>query len=147
MQFTEGDGFGGAPAVSTCTISPTSVTPHGSAISTANVSIKTAARAVLPPMNWPRTLRPFPSRTALLAGVVVLFVLAFLRLPRDAHAARAPVSISMGFALLLVPQCNSCAGGGSHSSGTGTPPVTYTVTLTGNSQSLIRTATITFTVN
>jgi len=139
---------GGAPAASTCTISPASVTPDGSAISTANVSIRTTARAIVPPANWPRALRRFPSGTALLAGVAALLLLAFLRRYGDPRPGRTSFSISMGFALLLALLCYSCAGGSANSGGSmGTPPGTYTITLTGTSGNLTRTAMINFTVN
>ena len=138
---------GGVPVASTCAVSPISVTPNGSAVSTAAVSIRTAS-AFLPYTNWLKTLRRLSSRIALIAGVACLFVLLFLRLSRDAHSGRGPVSVSMGFALLLALLCYSCASAGTNSDGrTGTPPGTYAITLTGSSGSLTRTATIHVTVN
>ena len=141
----------GAPANSTCTVAPSSVTlPNWQA----SVMITTVKRSSLPP--WPHSprmkLEPrFWGGSALLAAWI-LFWISFASLRRSRrYMLRA---VLPGALLLTAALCSSC-GGGSSSSGSGTPPPppagtpagTSAIVITGTSGNVSHAATAKLTVN
>ncbi len=138
-------GCTGMPAQSTCTASPNSITPSGTAPITTTLTIDTTVRTMTPPGNnpWPR----FPSFKAaptlwwlaLLGVVAMAALLACSRRPRWALA----VLPLMLFAMLAV---SACGGGSGYSNPTGTPAGNYSISVTGTSGTLSHTTTINLTV-
>lgn len=123
----------GAPALSTCSVSPNSLALSGSGSSSVSVSVTTAAGSTSlpqlhgrPPMgNW---------LAAWSCAAVLAAVLSFV----FACGRKRPLAVirPLAFAglLLLVTILASCGGGGSGGGthgGTGTPAGTYTLTVTG----------------
>src|SRR6266481_2211472 len=101
----------GAPAASTCTISPSSVTLDGKNAATATVTLTTMARVLAPPLVVPRFAPPMPTwvmLAACFAGLAVL--LLFCTLSR-ALPKRPGLAAATGlFALSLFSY--ACGGGG-----------------------------------
>ncbi len=125
-------------AAATCTLNPTSVSITSGALTSTLTISTTAATALNEPLKlfWPST------------GGAVLAVLFFF-VPRHRRNWLA----MMGLLIVLVSGIAIGCGGGSSSSGggttgnTGTTPGTYTVTVTGTSGSMTKTAAVTLTVN
>jgi len=121
----------GAPPLSTCMISPSSVTLNGSANATASVAVVTAGSSahLLHP--------PFPMQVNRFALWIALPGLVLLVGSTRSHSRKERVQWLRTLILLgvmsLVTIWPACGGGnsGSGSSGGGTPPGTYTVTVTG----------------
>ena len=102
----------GAPAGSTCTVSPPAVTLDGTNAASATVTITTTAGSDLGPLN--RIWFAPPENLLVLAAVLLFLLLVFL--PRSAPEARArPVLLRRyrDFAALLIlisVYCASCGG-------------------------------------
>jgi hypothetical protein len=84
----------GAPAASTCTISPSSVTLDGKNAATATVTLSTMTRVLVPPLGWPRYAPPMPTWVALAAcfaglAVLLLFFTLGRALPKRPGLAAA----------------------------------------------------------
>jgi hypothetical protein len=123
----------GQPTNASCSFSPSTVTPSGSAITTTlTVSESASAGNVRP-----GTTLPFPAAGIALSGILFCFVGW-----RKRHHMRALLTlaiVALGLSLL-----SGCGGG----SGSSTPPpVTATVTVTATAGSLQQTTTFTLTVN
>jgi subtilisin family serine protease len=102
----------GAPSAATCTVSPSSVTLDGTHAATATVTLTTTARAISPPVLWPRAAPP-SYRWLLLAAcftwTVVLLILRHLssqRWRRGLAAAAGLLAVSM-----VVYSCGGGYGG------------------------------------
>jgi hypothetical protein len=140
----------GAPELSTCTVSPTSVTLNGSAAVTSTFTLSTGGNAAnIPPQNVPPAKLP---RVAIRWGTlfVALLMLAMMALGLKAPKGRTlrPAALSFGLLLLLVSVgMSACIGITKHETVATTPPGTYTLTATGTSGSLTNTATIGITVS
>ncbi len=148
---------GGAPAGATCTLSPASVALDGVTPVQAKVTVQTTARAqIIPGPGWhqvfPPLIRPLGQPWA--AGLVVLAALGAMILA----ARRRRVWLGMAVSILLVLFWAACGGGGGFvpSSGSaGTPPGTYSMTITGtysaapgtSSATLSHETKVTLTVN
>jgi hypothetical protein len=150
----------GAPATTTCAISPATVSVGGATAATATVSVATTARSELLFPVGNHSPREFPGRpTALLAALMAMLILAWIcTTRRDQWLRWAPV-LTMVLALVLGITLTSCGGGssGSDSSGggggtvpTGTQAGTYTITVsataTAGSSTLIHTTKLTLVV-
>jgi FG-GAP-like repeat/Cep192 domain 4/HYDIN/CFA65/VesB-like, Ig-like domain len=119
----------GAPAMSTCAVTPNSLTLSGSAASSVTVAVTTAAGSA----SFPQ-LRGIPPNGNLRAAWLSVVVFVLLLGSFVAHGRKRPLPLArplaFGCLLLVVLVLSSCGGGGNHS-GTGTPAGTYTLTVTG----------------
>jgi len=135
----------GAPAASTCTVNPTTITLSDTAPATFTVSVTTTARGMSTPRrfvsplspNWPLPLLPPAQMTWLLALALVLGMVAISR-----RRARGALGVAM-LAMLLWTAC----GGSAKKAPTGTPAGTYTLTLTAQIAGVTKTQALTLTVN
>ncbi|HSK43027.1 MAG TPA: FG-GAP-like repeat-containing protein [Candidatus Binatia bacterium] len=117
----------GLPAASSCTFSPSSVTPNGSPVSTTLTLNTTAASSATVPVAG---LRPWTFATWSLGLVFGFFVVG--RGARGKNARRySVVFVVISLALLIV----SCGGGNSTqpNPSTGTPPGASSITVTATS--------------
>lgn len=141
----------GAPSLSTCTVTPSSVTLNGAAPAPVTVSVSTTAGTMAPPsgiilpprikgfgrMLWPYALLMLASLAALAAG-------------RKRRAAYL-----LGFSLMMILLWSACGGGGGMVVQTtpGTPSGTYALSVTGTvtsaatSNKLTHNLPLTLTVN
>ena len=163
LQVTATTGFNGtvalsctgAPLKSTCMPSQASVTPNGNNAATFSVQVTTTAPSIAPPVAG-RQWHPFDGLRILSMVLMFAFastLLAFASRLLGAAALRRRAyafAIPLGF-LLLAINLSSCGGGGSSTgppprSG-GTPPGTYTLTITGTSNGVSLSQTLNLTVN
>jgi len=101
----------GAPAAAVCSVSPSSVTLDGTHAATATVTLTTTARAISPPLLWPRAAPPSSYRWLMLAAcfiwTVVLLVLYHLSRSRRWRQGLAAAAALFAVALFAY----SCGGG------------------------------------
>jgi len=135
----------GAPAATTCTVSPSSVTLDGSTNSNSTVTITTTARATTA-FLVPQLPAPL-SRTADIwfLCVAALCLLWSARRIRSSSWRLASLSVLL-FASLPI-SCGGGSNGGPPPPPTGTPPGSYVIKLTATSQSLTHTVQVSLTVN
>lgn len=109
----------GAPTAAMCSVSPSSVTLDGTHAATATVTLTTTARAISPPLLWPRAAPPSLYRWLLLAACFTwAAVLWFLcHVSRAQRWTRGLAGAAGLFAVSLVVY--SCGGGYGGSSGSG----------------------------
>ncbi|HLY63276.1 MAG TPA: SBBP repeat-containing protein [Terriglobia bacterium] len=134
----------GAPSLSTCTITPNSVTPDGTNPATASVTVTTTAGTLGAPEP-----KVGPSTTG---GNDVrlspLWLLALATLSAAAAIRRCRPAIVLALTMLFMLSLDSCGGGDtSVTHKPGTPAGTYTLTFTGTYQNLSHTTMATLTVN
>ena len=125
----------GAPAGSTCNLTPASLTLDGTDISFSTVTLSTTTRSAAPPpslLKLPGGLRPIAPWLA-----IFVFVLLVLSLTTRGAApfARRKVRLSLGAALMLLALSAGC-GGGSSNRVRGTPAGQFTLTVTGKAGTL-----------
>jgi hypothetical protein len=142
----------GAPAQSTCIASTSSVNITGPSSAPFSVTVTTTARGLLPPSPIRRPWQYPPQSPLQYAIPVMLCVLLTaakalgggrLRLVRTWVTAAA-VMVCLGTLMTL----SGCSGGGSSPPPlSGTPAGTYTLTVTGTSQGVSRTVSLTLTIN
>lgn len=141
-------GCSGAPPLATCSISPSSVSLNGSSTASVTVSVATTAGSTAMPRDpgFPRSPRTGERWFLILSTLYVLAILGLLDTSRRLHrpgTTRRNRAAPSGFAnpawsalLLLLLSVASCGGGSSTvGSNPGTPPGTYTLTVTGASSS------------
>ncbi len=147
VTVTPVDGFnqtvaltcGGAPSMSTCTVSPPSVTTtDGTSPVVATVTIATEAPSFAKP---PSTLYSLPPLvlSAALAVAALLYLLCWIRIERFLPRLG---TIGLFAVTLLILGCGS-----HHTPNGGTPTGTSKITLTGTSGSTTNSTTISLTVN
>jgi hypothetical protein len=132
----------GAPKDSACAVTPSSVTPNGSGVSSVSVSITTTARSFLMP---PITSLPLDLTVRIVVTVLSCALLLCL-------AARRPRRMAFGFgALLLIVLASGCAGITNQitppGSSSGTTAGNYSLTVEGTSGNISHTAVIALKVN
>ncbi len=135
----------GLPALASCEASPASVTPSGGPV-TATLTISTTRRTASPPGGQ---LRPPGPGWLLRPGLWGMWLLALLVLTGWAASKNRLRWTWAGLALtaLLLVSFAACGGGGGgYTNTTGTPAGNYTVTVTGTSGGLTRSATVALTV-
>ena len=119
----------GAPANTTCAVSPASVTPDGTNRITSQV--KVTSMGLLPPVS---TQSPRPSNRQ-----IVLFAMGLALLAMVFAARRLRTRVGLAGAMLVMFAVAGCGGGGHKT-------VTGTLTLTGASGGVSHTATVALTV-
>ena len=138
----------GLPAYSSCSFSPATVTPSGSAASTTTLSLATNAAAGS--IREPNPLnRSHPGEGETFLALVLFGLGGLARQRRKWNASRWPALLSVLLVAGVATALVACGGGGSGggSGGTATTPAgTSTVTVTATAGSLSKTATFTFTV-
>jgi hypothetical protein len=160
----------GAPRGATCTVSPSEVMLDGASLAQAKVTVRTTARAMLPPAgSRPAPLEKSPWWIALLALAMLGMLVAKSRRVQEALGARRPerfqgslvgrrASWAFAMTLLLLLAWTACGGGGgfvSTSGSSGTPAGTYSLTITGTytaspastPATVTHSTTVTLTVN
>jgi subtilisin family serine protease len=132
----------GAPMASTCTVSPASSPMNGSNVATSSVSVMTTMRSSAKAVAKPRFAPPPLPRQVFPIFIAWLLVMLILHKLKRTERSRRLLGAAAG--LVLVALCASCGGGtytGSPPPPTlGTPIGTYTITVTGTSGSLSRSA-------
>lgn len=136
------------PALSACSFSPPSVTPGASpATSTLTIST-TASGAANPATLGGRPGGPAPPRI-LFASISLLGLFALFALGAGKKTRKLRMGFYAGCVLMLAIFAAACGGGGGGAPpppNPGTPPGVYTVTVTGTSGNVVRSATFTLTV-
>jgi len=141
----------GAPAPSTCTVSPSAVTLSGSGVATATVTVAIAGASatVLHPGGspWANNRFAFWWAFSSLAGFVL-----FASRPGCSRKRQGWLlhGVALTFVLSLAVTCSGCGSGNSTSAGSGVAPGTYSLKVTGTSNSggvtLTQTASLTLVV-
>lgn len=134
----------GVPSGATCSVSPASVTPNGSAAANATVTVTTAARSAMAASSVRQIGGNRPTAMfAFLLCFVTLWSTSALIVRRLVCGARA---LCLGAVLFLVLSLAACGGGGGK-----TQPITYTLIVTGTFTSgstvLSRSVDLNLTVN
>ena len=144
----------GAPSLSTCTITPSSLSLSGTNNMTTTVSISTTARGMAVPLDLPP--QPMvPPRAPVwwlaLAALLASVTFALRRRPRGLEPVRVGLVTALFVALLATVALTSCGGGSGAPPNPGTPSGTYNLTVTARATSgsatLTHTTTLTLTVN
>jgi HYDIN/CFA65/VesB-like, Ig-like domain/Abnormal spindle-like microcephaly-assoc'd, ASPM-SPD-2-Hydin len=132
----------GAPAMSTCSLSPSSVTLDGVNPSNVNGQLQTTVRSLVPPVSRPHMGPPSLGRYPMgwLIFALGLMMMAGLALRR--RLAWAGIAL----VLLLALTWMGCGNGVSPTTAPGTPAGTYTLTVKGTSGTVSHTATLSVTV-
>jgi hypothetical protein len=124
----------GAPATTTCAVSPATVSVGGTTAATATVTVTTTARSQVWLPAGKDSLRQFPGRpSTLLAALMAMLILGWIcTTPKNQRLRWAPV-LTMVLVLVLGITLTSCSGGSSGGGGgtlpTGTQAGTYTITV------------------
>ena len=118
---------GGAPSLSTCTVSPSSVTLNGTATVPVSISVSTTAGAIGLPMG--KVLPPCVTGFGRMVGLLALMMLASL--VALAWTGKRRPAYLLGLSLIMMMLWSACGGGGSMGQLVGTPAGTYALSVTG----------------
>jgi len=133
-----------APQAGNCSVSPSIVTPPGTAV----LTVKTGARTFVTPISSQRQ-NPFGGVRHFGPGwfaLIFALMLMSLTMASKQRGRRAP-AVALGFVLSMLFLMAACGGGGPAGVPHGTPAGTYTVTVTGTSGSLSTSTSVTIQVN
>ncbi len=140
----------GAPAQAACSVMPTTVSVSGGSPASFTVTVTTTAPGTGASGATPGLFPSAPS----LSRTTLLLALSFLvgiMLHGAQVANRRRVWASLGASLCLAVVLSACGGGSSGGGGgggnNGTPPGSYTLTVTGTQQGVNRTLQLTLDVN
>jgi len=151
----------GAPSKSTCTVSPSTLTP-GSSATNITVAVTTTAASLSAPRSRhlppARPLLPGPGGLVMLALALAVLAWTVRRWRQPAGVSRRRAAfLTLAAGLLLTLAVAACGGGGGGGGGggptpiPGTPAGTYTLTVTGTagsgSSALSHSMTLTLTVS
>lgn len=138
----------GAPSEASCSVSPNPANVTGTSSVAISASVPTQAASTLFPFT-PNPSSPTPVFEYLVAAVVLLSIL-LLCFP-SARLKLSWKTASAALAILFMLAAAAACGGGSSSqrqpSNPGTPPGTYTLTVTGTSGSISKSIQLTLKVN
>ncbi len=133
----------GAPALSTCTVTPSSITPSGSA-TTAALTLTTTGKAAAGPVRNPSTFPPAALRLLVLVASLATLILMVVGFVAPEFGRFRPIGLTLVTVLLL--SAIGLAACGSSPKGSSTPAGNYTLTVTATSGTLMRSATVQVTV-
>ena len=140
-----------APPASTCTVTPASFTPGGTAPTTVTVKVATSVGGLVAPVMRPIPPSPIGKPLLTLLGFLAFIAFAMRRAPNPSGLGRrrmAPVLTTLAMLALLALSMAAC--GGSGGSGPATPAGTYSLTVTGavnpGTANLNHSVTLTLTV-
>ena len=134
---------GGAPELSTCSVSPATAKLDGTNTVPVSVSVTTTAAAIAFPGG---SAAPTPPTTWVFALTALLAFLNFWSLKRGRFARSVQVVFCAIFLFIAAVSSSSCGGGGGASKSPGTGAGTYTLTIGGTSGPLSNSMTLTLTV-
>ena len=123
----------GAPAQSTCSVSPSSIALGGTSATTATVTVTTAASAALtPPIGGPSFVHPL-GLWAVVSSTLGLALLLGIMPSRRRWRPQLLYGVTLLWLLSSGMTMTACGGGGnSGGGGGGTPAGTYNLTVTGS---------------
>jgi hypothetical protein len=133
----------GAPALSSCTVTPSSITPSATT-TTAALTLTTTGKAMAGLVRNPST---FPPAALLLFGLLAsLVMLTLMAVGFLAPGWRRLRPIGLTLAAVLLLSAIGLVACGSSTKGSSTPAGNYTLTVTATSGTLMRSATVQVTV-
>jgi hypothetical protein len=134
----------GLPALASCSFTPASVTPNGTAATATLTVSTTAGSSALPRFSTRRAPPQAGPKPPLWLGVLLVW-LAYVgwRLKRSGIRR---VWLLWGTVLLLAALAASCGGGGGGGGSPGTPAGTYTISVSGSGSGLSHNTQVTLTV-
>ena len=143
ISFASSGGFNGtialscsgAPANSTCIVSPTSVLLNGTSTPPATVTLTTKAASEMSPLVGPNTSRRINDLLVPLVSLLAMLLIASLCATRRAQRFGWTSATAIALLLCLGMALTSCGSGSSGGGGGGTQAGTYTITVSGSAAS------------
>jgi hypothetical protein len=155
LQVSPSNGFNGivalsctgAPSPSTCSVSPSSAPPVGSASYAFTVTVNNTANAMTLPMMSPPGVPRLPIRFGipLVTLLAMMLMLAFVGI-RTGQIKRLAVP-ALALLLLSIGCLSGCGGAGGGAGGGTKPPTNATITVTGTCSGVNRTLPLSLTIN
>jgi hypothetical protein len=136
----------GAPATTTCGISPAALPPSGSANYAFSVTVSNTANAMSAPLTDMRRVPPMPRMVLSAAFAILLLGLLAVKL-RDSQKRMRWVLTPATAVLLLGVFYGSGCGGGPGGPPPPPPPTNAVLTITGTSSAVNRTVNLNLTID